>query len=448
MKYSENNHTFVVCAYKESPYLGECIESLLQQTKKSRILISTSTPNASIQEIAKRYELPVVVNTGKASIADDWNYGCSKVETELFTIAHQDDIYEKNYLEEVESESMAEGMYAGMLASLGDPYSGYFSEENYKKLMESTEGKYTGIGLSMQQDTETKEITVYECFEGSPAEQAGVKEGDVIYKVGDRMASEMEVSEISDWIKSGEMEELKLVLLRDGEEITVTIVPETVELPVVRSRMLPEELGYLQIEEFTEGTPEQFKKAYEELKKQKAQGLIIDLRNNPGGLLTSVCDTLEQILPEGMIVYTEDRYGNREEHTCEGKTPIEIPLVVLVNEESASAAEIFAGAVKDHQVGTLVGTTTFGKGIVQKTYPLGDGSAVKMTVSKYYTPNGVNIHGEGISPDVEVKWPEDKDTPVRISDMNELPVQEWLEQDNQMKKSVEVLSGLVAEKEK
>ena len=357
-------------------------------------------------------------------------------------------LVEKNYLEDVESESMAEGMYAGMLASLGDPYSGYFSEENYKKLMESTEGKYTGIGLSMQQDTETKEITVYECFEGSPAEQAGVKEGDVIYKVGDRMASEMEVSEISDWIKSGEMEELKLVLLRDGEEITVTIVPETVELPVVRSRMLPEELGYLQIEEFTEGTPEQFKKAYEELKKQKAQGLIIDLRNNPGGLLTSVCDTLEQILPEGMIVYTEDRYGNREEHTCEGKTPIEIPLVVLVNEESASAAEIFAGAVKDHQVGTLVGTTTFGKGIVQKTYPLGDGSAVKMTVSKYYTPNGVNIHGEGISPDVEVKWPEDKDTPVRISDMNELPVQEWLEQDNQMKKSVEVLSGLVAEKEK
>ena len=167
--------------------------------------------------------------------------------------------------------------------------------------------------------------------------------------------------------------------------------------------MLRRKLGYLQIEEFTEGTPEQFKKAYEELKKQKAQGLIIDLRNNPGGLLTSVCDTLEQILPEGMIVYTEDRYGNREEHTCEGKTPIEIPLVVLVNEESASAAEIFAGAVKDHQVGTLVGTTTFGKGIVQKTYPLGDGSAVKMTVSKYYTPNGVNIHGEGISPDVEVK---------------------------------------------
>ena len=149
-----------------------------------------------------------------------------------------------------------------------------------------------------------------------------------------------------------------------------------------------------------------------------------------------------------MIVYTEDKYGNRDEHTCEGKTPIEIPLVVLINEESASAAEIFAGAVKDHQIGTLVGTTTFGKGIVQKTYALGDGSAVKMTVSKYYTPKGVNIHGEGIHPDVEVEWPEKEENLSDVSELSELPENEWLSKDNQMKKSMQVLSTLVAEEEK
>lgn len=357
-------------------------------------------------------------------------------------------LVEENYLEEADSDTMSEGMYAGMLAGLKDPYSGYFSRENYKRLMESTEGKYTGIGMTMQQDTETKEITVYDCFAGSPAEKAGVKKGDIVYKVGEQIAAEISVTEIASQIKDGEVEELQLTLLRDGEEITVRIVPETVEIPVVSSRMLENGQGYIQIEEFTEGTSGQFETAMKELRDQEMKGLIIDLRNNPGGLLTSVCDTLEQILPKGLIVYTEDRKGNREEHKCEGKTPIDIPLVVLVNEESASASEIFAGAVKDHEVGTLVGTTTFGKGIVQKTYALGDGSAVKLTVSKYYTPKGINIHGTGIDPDVEAKWSEDQEVPASFSELNQLPVDEWMGKDTQMKKSVEVLSALIADEEK
>lgn len=354
-------------------------------------------------------------------------------------------IVETNYLDEVESATLAEGMYAGMMASLQDPYSGYFSEKNYRRLRESTEGKYTGIGLSMQQNQETKEITVYECFPNSPASEAGVKEGDIIYKVGEHFASEMTVTELANLIKDGDGGELNFTLKRDGEEIIVTIVPQTVEVPVVNSRMLEESAGYIQIEEFTEGTSEQFEKAYEELQKQEMKGLVIDLRNNPGGLLTSVCDTLEQILPEGMIVYTEDRYGKRDEHTCEGKTPIQIPLVVLVNEDSASASEIFAGAVKDHGVATLVGNTTFGKGIVQKTYPLGDGSAVKLTVSKYYTPNGVNIHGSGIEPDVKVLWPEEMETFVEPGMFNKLSEKEWMEKDPQMKESLKVLQRLVAD---
>lgn len=353
-------------------------------------------------------------------------------------------IVEKNYLEEVESETLAEGMYAGMMASLQDPYTGYFTVENYQRLRESTEGKYTGIGLTMQQNPETKEITVQECFPDSPAAKAGIQAGDLIYKVEEQSAAGMTVTEIADRIKHGDGREIHLTLKREGEEIAVTIVPETVEIPVVDSRMMGESLGYIQIEEFTEGTSEQFKKAYEELQQQEMKGLVIDLRNNPGGLLSSVCDTLEQILPEGMIVYTEDRFGKKEEYLCEGKTPIQIPLVVLVNEESASAAEVFAGAVRDHEVATLVGNTTFGKGIVQKTFSLGDGSAVKLTVSKYYTPNGINIHGTGLEPDVKVLWPEELGVFEEPGMVNQLPENEWLTKDPQMKESLEVLQTLVA----
>lgn len=353
-------------------------------------------------------------------------------------------IIEKNYLEDVEQETLADGMYAGMLESLEDPYSGYYSAENYQKLKESSEGKYTGIGLLMQQDQKTGEITVAECYAGSPAALAGIEAGDIIYQVDGQLASEMDVSEIAQQIRAGETEEVTLTLKREGleEMLTVTICPDTVEIPVVSSRMLEESAGYIQISEFTEGTSEQFRTAYQELLDQEIDGLIIDLRNNPGGLLDAVCDTLEQILPEGMIVYTEDKYGERVEHTCEGETPIEIPLVVLVNGESASASEIFAGAVKDHGIAELVGTCTFGKGIVQKIFPLSDGSAVKLTVSKYYTPNGVNIHGTGIEPDITVEWPEDQEALASPAEVNQLPLDEWLEKDNQMKAAWEELEIL------
>ena len=361
--------------------------------------------------------------------------------------AQIEQIIEEHYLENVDEDTLAEGMYAGMMASLEDKYSGYYSADNYKKLKESSEGKYTGIGLVMEQNRETGEIRVVQGYEGSPAAEAGILSGDVLYKVGDKLASGMDVTEIADQIRSGDTSEINLTVKREGleEPLTVTIIPDTVEIPVVSSRMLENETGYIQIAEFTDGTSEQFRKAYEELQEQKLQGLIIDLRNNPGGLLDSVCDTLEQILPEGMIVYTEDKYGKREEHTCDGKTPIQIPLIVLVNGNSASAAEIFAGAVKDHGVARLVGETTFGKGIVQKIYQLSDGSAVKITVSKYYTPNGINIHGTGIDPDIEVRWPEDQEELANPSEVNTLEFQEWLEKDNQMKKAWDEIVSMVAQ---
>ena len=358
-----------------------------------------------------------------------------------------EEIIENYYLEDVDEETLSEGMYAGMMASLKDKYSGYYSKENYKKLKESSEGKYTGIGLVMEQNRETGEIRVVQCYEGSPAAEAGIISGDILYKIGDQLASGMDVTDISNQIRNGDAEEIELTIKREGmeEPLMIKITPDTVEIPVVKSRMLENTVGYIQIAEFTDGTSEQFRTAYENLQEQKIKGLIIDLRNNPGGLLDSVCDTLEQILPEGMIVYTEDKYGKREEHTCDGKTPIQIPMIVLVNRDSASAAEIFAGAVKDHGIARLVGETTFGKGIVQKIYQLSDGSAVKLTVSKYYTPNGVNIHGTGIEPDITVEWPESQEELTSPSDVNALPLEEWMQKDIQMKKAWDKMVTMVAE---
>ena len=204
-----------------------------------------------------------------------------------------------------------------------------------------------------------------------------------------------------------------------------------VEIPSVSSEMLEENIGYIKISKFTGVTYEQYHAAFEKLKEQGAKQLIVDLRNNPGGLMTAVCDVLREILPEGLIVYTEDKYGNRVEETCDGKSPLNMPLVVLVNEGSASASEIFAGAVQDHKVGTIVGTTTYGKGIVQTVRQLSDGSAVKLTVSKYYTPNGNNIHEVGIQPDVEVELSDD------VTDLSQVEQS----QDNQLQKALEVVRG-------
>ena len=206
---------------------------------------------------------------------------------------------------------------------------------------------------------------------------------------------------------------------------------EEVNIPVVQSEMLEDNIGYIALYEFTEQTEPQYMEAFEALKDQGMERLIIDVRNNPGGLLTSVCDILEDILPEGLIVYTEDKNGEREEYTCDGENELDIPLAVLVNGNSASASEIFAGAIQDYSKGTIVGTTTFGKGIVQSLIPFNDGSAIKTTTAKYYTPSGKCIHGTGIQPDVEVELSEGLEQETSISH----------EEDNQLQKAIEVVKG-------
>lgn len=339
----------------------------------------------------------------------------------------------ESYTGDIDDEQMEEYMYKGMMASLGDPYSAYYTSEEYEELTTETTGSYEGIGVVMQQDVNTGEVKVVRCYEGAPGEKAGLLPEDVLVEVNGESVSGMELSEVVDKVKSSQDQVAHLTIAREGESeyLEIDVHLEEVNIPVVQSEMLEDNIGYIALYEFTEQTEPQYMEAFEALKDQGMERLIIDVRNNPGGLLTSVCDILEDILPEGLIVYTEDKNGEREEYTCAGENELDIPLAVLVNGNSASASEIFAGAIQDYSKGTIVGTTTFGKGIVQSLIPFNDGSAIKTTTAKYYTPSGKCIHGTGIQPDVEVELSEGLEQETSISH----------EEDNQLQKAIEVVKG-------
>ena len=290
-----------------------------------------------------------------------------------------EELIDKEYLDEKDESSLREGLYAGLLAGLKDPYSTYYTAEQYKELNTSNEGSYVGIGAVLQKD-DAGGAKIIQLYEGGPGEQAGLKKGDVIKAVDGADVTENE---------------------EKTQDIKVEI--RDVEIQTVSHEMLSEDTGYIRISEFSEVTSDQYKKAFADLKDQGMKKLVVDLRDNPGGLLTAVCGVLRQILPEGLIVYTEDKNGKREEETCDGKNELDMPLAVLVNGNSASASEIFAGAVKDYGIGTIVGTTTYGKGVVQTIHSLTDGSAVKITIAKYFTPKGNDINKKGINPDVEAE---------------------------------------------
>lgn len=305
------------------------------------------------------------------------------------------------YKEDIDVQDMIDGMYEGVIASLGDPYSTYYTEEDVKKLMEQTEGIYFGIGAYVGMDANSGLARISGVIEDTPAEEAGLRDGDIIYKVDDEDVQGLELTEIVNKIKGLEGTTVHLTMFREGERdyLEFDIERRRIESPTVKYEMYEGGIGYIQIVEFDDITLDQFIEAMAALKEQGMKGLVLDLRANPGGNLSTVTEIAGQLLPEGLIVYTEDREGNRTEYSCDGTKEFKQPLVVLINGYSASASEILAGAIKDYGIGTLVGTTTYGKGIVQRVLSMSDGTALKLTVSTYFTPKGNNIHGIGIEPD-------------------------------------------------
>ncbi|MCM1189432.1 MAG: S41 family peptidase [bacterium] len=306
------------------------------------------------------------------------------------------------FLAEVTDEELQNGVYKGLLNALGDPYSEYYTAEELNEMMAQSEGIYYGIGAYVELDKTTGLPKINGTIGNSPAEEAGLRADDIIYEVDGESTYGLSLTEAVALIKGPEGTEVTLTLVRQGENdyLYVTMTRRRVESPTVEFSMQEDDIAYIQVTEFDDVTVDQFADALAMARGSHAKGIILDLRGNPGGNLDAVVDMCEMILPEGMIVYTEDKYGRRSEYKSDGKRELELPLVVLVDRNSASAAEIMAGAIKDYGIGTLVGTTTFGKGIVQSVMPLRDGSAIKVTISAYYTPNGNNIHGIGIEPDV------------------------------------------------
>ena len=318
-------------------------------------------------------------------------------------IKYLENMIDKEYLGEISTDKLEEGVYAGLIYGLGDVYSRYYTKDEYEQESVTTEGSYVGIGVAMQKYT-AGGVQIVECYKGSTAEEAGVKVDDVITAINGEDITDTELQDVVSMIKDNEDKDVVLTVQRKGEDTQeITVKVSNVELPSVFGEMLDENTGYIQITEFKGVTVEQYEEVFAELKEQGMERLVVDLRDNPGGLLNVVCDILRDILPEGLIVYTEDKNGNRSEETCDGKNPLDMPLAVLVNGNSASASEIFAGAVKDYGIGTIVGTTTYGKGVVQSIRQLSDGSAVKLTIANYYTPKGNSINKTGIRPDVEVE---------------------------------------------
>lgn len=340
-------------------------------------------------------------------------------------------LIQKEYIGEVNEDALQTGICQGYVGALGDPYSAYYDEEQTSALMETTQGEYGGIGVVLTQNLDTGVTTASRVYEDSPAMKAGMKDGDIIYQVEGRDVSGMDLEEISGNIKGEKGTTVEITVLRgeDREEIMLTITRDTIQAETVMTRMLEDEIGYLAISEFDSVTLEQYQEGLAELKAQGMEGLIVDLRGNPGGNLDTVCEILDLMLPEGLIVYTEDKDGNRQEFTSDAKQEVQVPLAVLVDKNSASASEIYAGAIQDYGIGQIVGTKTYGKGVVQTIYDLKDGTSLKLTVAEYFTPNGRNIDGEGITPDVEVAYQRNENDP---------------EADNQLERAVEVLKKEMA----
>lgn len=360
-----------------------------------------------------------------------------KKETELVSQETQekmksiDELIEQAYLfsDDIDRAELQEWLIKGYVQGLGDPYSVYYDEAETQSLMESTSGEFGGIGVAITQEIDTMVISFNAVYAESPGEKAGLKAGDILYKVDGEDITGQDLDTVVSKIrgKKGTTVEITVYRANTLEEYTCTVTRDIIEVITVAYEMKENNIGYILVSGFEQVTYHQFEEAIQDLKDQGMKKMIVDLRDNPGGNLDTVCDMLDLILPEGDIVYTETKNGIREVFTSDEERQMDIPMVVLINGNSASASEIFAGAIQDYKLGTLIGTTTYGKGIVQQIFVLDDGTSLKLTTSEYFTPNGRNIHGIGIKPDLEVKYEYDAENPTA---------------DNQLQAAIEHLKGL------
>lgn len=349
------------------------------------------------------------------------NAAIRKVEAKINTL---DAMLSEGFLYDMDAEKMEDGIYKGFVSALDDPYTVYYTAEEYQKLQESNTGKYYGIGVSISQNAETKIITVVRVFRGSGAEKAGILPGDLFSKVDGEDITSEDINNVVAMIRGEEGTTVEMEIYRPSTEefLTMTVDRGEIKQDMVEWKMLEDGIGYIQLLEFSSVTHEQFQEAMEDLKNQGMKGLVLDVRDNPGGLLDSVVDIADDLLGEGVVVSLKNKNGEGGDYTSDAETLFDGPISLLVNGNSASASEVLTGALKDYGRATSVGTQTYGKGIVQNVIPLGDGTALKMTIASYYSPKGINIHGTGIEPDIVIEYENREDGT-----------------DNQLEKAVEVL---------
>ncbi|HAG04560.1 MAG TPA: hypothetical protein DCG28_03875 [Lachnospiraceae bacterium] len=335
---------------------------------------------------------------------------------------------------EIDDKDVNNGIYYGMVALSTDKYSTYYTEEDYKLSKVSIAGEYVGVGIRVKKNNEGN-FNIVLVYDNSPAKSAGLKKDDVIYEIEGEPVSDYTITGATDKIKGTPGTTVNLGIMHtDGKKEKIDVERKAVEIPTVSKCIIDENIGYIRLSSFEENTDEQYKALYEKLKEKNIKSLIIDLRNNPGGLVDTCCHIADEIVPEGVITYTEDKNKKKTFYRSE-KNETDLPIVVLVNEHSASASEMLSGCIKDTKKGTVIGKTTYGKGVVQSTFSFNDGSALKLTTARYYTPNGVCIDGVGIAPDIEV----DNPTDFELEDIYGEDAQPDIKNDLQLKKAIALL---------
>lgn len=383
------------------------------------LIIITALLASLITAIIMNERFASNLNIGNIASGD----GTTGIETALASIRT---ILEDEYIGELDDEQMLEMAIKGYVAGVGDQYTVYYTPEEMSDQYDTAMGNYVGIGIYMVVNYEEGTITVVEPMEGSPAAEAGLKEGDIITKVEGEEVTPENVAEMSDKIKGEEGTNVKLEVKRVDETIEVEVARKRIEVSHIESRMLENNIAYIQISDFDGGAAKEFKENYNNLKEQGATSLIIDIRDNGGGVVDEAIDILEMICDKGSTLLIEtDKKGNEKITESKENPIIDMPIVVLVNGGSASASEIMAGALKDNNKATIIGTQTFGKGVIQTLMRLSDGSGLKVTTEEYCTPNRSKINKVGIEPDITVELPNDIE---ELTDENDTQLQRAIEE--------------------